>query len=451
MIANPGRPSPRRPDVQSQRAGARRIRTTFNQAGRLALADGPDRWRKPPCVFGFQARGELGTSLLEESLTWVARRHTALRTHFPAKEGTDFGLCLPPDEVRWPVVEVDLRTVSAERRSAVEQKALAMVCEPFTSRVPPLVRATMVRYPDDSSLVAVSIDHIVFDGASIPLFYADLELVYRHLWNGGDPAALDEEISDFAVFSGAEHDWLRGPMAETALGYWREVWRGVGPYPVADLSGAKPATGAPGPGIWRERLPVESLRSIQERLGPAYVSPFILTVSAVLLALSDASGAQVNGVLHPSSRRFPEGTGTLIGYLNTRTLLRVPTRPGAALADVVGRARVALCEAMEHTMMPFELLMQRLTPEYVGRRPPGSYVHVNVDSPVRPPELPGLETSTWWPSIGGAHDGITWLSVTLLADLDEAVLSCGFDPRRYDPGYIGGFMGRVAELIVTGC
>jgi hypothetical protein len=431
-------------------AGAvRRFRTTFSQAGRLALAEGPDRFRKPPCVFGLRMRGELNPAVLEESLTWLARRHTALRMYFPVDESVGFGFCLPVDQVRWPLAEVDLRAVPADERSPVEARAVADACASVSGRTPPLFRAVLLRHPANESLLAVIVDHLVFDGASIAPFCADLETVYGHLVRGGDPAALDEEVSDFARFSETEHDWLNGPDADAAMAYWTEVWRDLGPYPVADFPVVPPATAQP-PLLWHRTLPVDGLRAAQRRHGPGHVSPFILTAAAVLLALGETTGQRESGVLHPSSRRFIEGSETLIGYLNTRNLLCVPTPPGASLSEIVTETRIAVCAALEHAMMPFDLLLQRLAPEYVGRRPPGPYVLVNVESAPRPPRLPGLDTDMWSPPIAGSFAGIPWISVELQADNDGAVLTCGYDVERFDSAFVDELMGRVAQLILCG-
>jgi hypothetical protein len=438
------------PGIAPTRSGTRRIRTTMNQAARLGMARGRERWRKPPSVFGLHLRGRADASLLQESLSWVARRHSALRMYFPPGPDLEFGLCLPADQVSWRLTEVDLRDVPADDRDRRRDQAVERAITPFTSEEPPLYRASLLRLADDEAILVVTVDHVVFDGTSLRVFLADLETVYGHLAGGRDPRHLAVEMSDCARFTEAEHEWLHGPAAEDALRFWARTWRdGFGPYPVVDLPG--PAGGEADPtGFWQRELPAEEVRAARGSFGRAHVSEFVLLTGAVLTALTEHTGRTEHGVLHPSSRRFTEGAGSLIGYLANRTLLRVPTPPGAGLDGIVAGTRQAVYAAAEHSMMPFELLMQRFAPDAVGRRPPGAYVHVNTETPAPAPTLPGLVTTLWWTPPAGAFRGIPWLNVNLESRPGGVELACGYDPAQISCGFVGEFMDRVATLVRGG-
>ena len=92
--------------------------------------------------------GSLNVAALESSLNEVVRRHEALRTTFPARDGRPEQVVAP--ELRVPLPVVDLRCVEdasreEEARRLVEEEAL----RPFDLANGPLLRGRLLRLRDD--------------------------------------------------------------------------------------------------------------------------------------------------------------------------------------------------------------------------------------------------------------------------------------------------------------
>ena len=431
-------------------AGPRRIPTSLNQAGRLALMHGPDHWVKPPAVFGLRIRGRIDVTLLQETLTAITRRHTALRSFFPPGCSPDWALCLDPADISWEITVTDLSGLAGAARDAAERTALAALQACFTPAVPPLFRSTLIRYGPDDWLLGIAIDHIIFDGASFTVFLRELEMIYAQVGQGHDVAALSVPASDFAVFSAAERAWLRSPDAERSRTYWRALWDGAGPFPRTGLPTRAQDGGQPAGRIWRATLPAADVAATQRRFPGGHLSLFALAASAVLSVQGRLTGRADCALLHAGARRSTTQTAQMIGYLTNRVLLRVPVAATAGLYEVAATARAAILDSIEHEMMPFEHLIEVLSPEYAGRKPRAPYVFLNVDSAPLPPRLGAADVQITSPMTGDALRDVPWLSVDL--DQDAAgvmTLSCGYQATLFPSGFIDEFMTRVAGVLAS--
>lgn len=422
--------------------GTRKVPVTRNQAGRLALARGAERWRKPPCSFGLRLQGEVNPDFLEEVLTHIAWRHTALRTVFPDCGPPDSGLLLPTDQVHWNLTRVDLRGIPQPARQQAEDATFRRLQEPFSPGEFPLFRGSFLRY-EEECVLAVAVDHMVFDGESVQVFLGEFGRIYQRLACGSAANLADDSgSSDFGEFSAFERDWLQSLEAEDALDHWKRVWDGFGPFPPTRI----PVRDVEGSGaLWQQPLPADVVHARRRRFPGGYLSLPAFAAAAVLTALRDMTGQAEGGLLYPSSRRFTDATQDMIGYLNNRTLLRADTPLGSDLYQIAAITRAAMVEALEHQMMPFEVLVDHFAPQLRNRRPDRPYIHLNVQASPALPSIPGLNASLFWPPQSSALRDIPWISIDLEDGLDHMVLTAGYSTGKFEPDLVSELMVRVAS------
>jgi hypothetical protein len=429
----------------------RQVPVTLNQADRLALFHGPDRWRKRPVTFGLRIQGAPDPVVLEQALTCTARRHSALRTCFPYPPSAGHALCLDPQEISWRLAPEDLSRMTIAERPAAEESAIVALIQGFDPASPPLFRGCLLKLSDDTWLLGLAIDHLIFDGSSIPIFLRDFSYVYNYLLPGRSPADLAGEVSDFSRFCAAEQEWLGSPAAGRALRYWQPVWDGMGPSPSSIAPAMEPGTRETSGLVWCRELPGPAVTQTRRSFPGGHLSRFALAAGCVITAIRDVTGLTDCGVLYLNSRRFGAGGGELVGCLVNRMLLRIDTAGAAGLREVSGLARNAILDSMEHQMMPFEFLMQSFSPEQAGRMPQNPHVQVNVDSDPEPPALDGLKTALAWPVAGDAFREDPRIFVELQnAGPDSVILQCGYQAGLFQPELIDEFMGHVAFLLTSG-
>ena len=422
-----------------------------NQAGRLALLYGPDGWAKPPCVFGLRIHGQIDIPLLAQALTVIGRKHSALRMFFPFG-AQDRGACLDPGTVSWEIPVADLAAPGVTDRAAAERSAILRLQRCFDPAVPPLFRSVLIKYGPGDWMLGIAVDHLVFDGASIPVFLRDLEAVYGHLSRGGDAMCVPCRASDFTAFCRAERDWLASGAEERARHYWQPIWEGMGPFPQTGLGLLQQGAGQASRGaIWRATLPARCVTVAQRQFRSGHVSLFALAAGAVLTAQAEVTGRWDVALLHPFSRRTSRQTAEMIGYLTNRILLRVEAPRPLDFPDVVRLARSEILNSLEHGMMPFERLMQVFSPAEAGRKPASSYVFLNVHETPQPPRLGDALIELTWPMVGDAFADVPSLQVNLVRSGPEALtLSCGYQENLFPPGLVNTLLGKVVSLLISG-
>jgi Condensation domain len=359
---------------------------------------------------------------------------------FPASAAGRFGVLVDDDRVGWPLRVVDLRDATPGERADRQATALRELHATFAPQEYPLCRGLLLR-DDDGWLLALAVDHLVFDGGSVPVFLADFARVYRAMSAG---APVGTGGSDVAGFSAYERTWLDSAAADDAFAYWRDVWADFGPFPRTALPVVTGPVSGTADGVCRTVLCGRSVRERRQRLSTGHVSLPAFAKAALLTALRDLTGQRENGLLHPSSRRFVPGADTMIGYLNNRVLLRVDTPPAAGLPEILARTRSALLDSLEHHMMPFEVLLDRLAPELRASRPDRPYVHLNVERRPTPPTLPGLHVSFCWPAAEGSHHDLPWISVDLDDGGPELLLTAAYSRACFADATVAELTSRIA-------
>ena len=176
---------------------------------------------------------DLDPAALEHALNDLVAHHEALRSGFPAREGTGTGA----EAVRWWIEERAPRLALA-RHTGPDTDTPHF--GPFELRHGPLLRAVLHdRGAGRPPVLHLAVHHLVVDGVSWRVLLEDLDLAYRARREGGDGAgALPAQSSPLRA-------WARRLSAHAADGgfddeaeYWsRAVPAAVPPLP-ADLAGA---------------------------------------------------------------------------------------------------------------------------------------------------------------------------------------------------------------------
>jgi hypothetical protein len=439
-------------------ATARTVPTGIKQVARLASVFDPNSWRRwPPCVFGLSIDGAVDIAGLQAALTRTAQRHTSLRTHF-MRGVLDRGLCLSAADAIWPLHVTDLRGLASSERAAAERRSQLALQDYFDPTRYPLTRAHLLRFDETHWRLGLAVDHLVFDGASIAVFFADFEAAYREEVFGlarTEPSAGSvAAASDFTAFCAQERRLTSGLRGAAALDYWRPIWDGVGPFPPANLPTINrlstfdvPAVGA----LWIQELSAGDLDAARARFTKTHghVSLFIQAASAVLHALGQVTGQSDRALLYTSARRFTEDTARMIADLTDKRILRIHVEPSADLDEHTELVRNQVLDAADYAEIPFEFLRDNLVPDPADQVPKGPYIMLNVDSTSPAPHLPGASVSTICPVEPEVFRDHTWLAIDLeRSGPDGATLSCGYQATLFDERIVDDFMTRVASALI---
>ncbi|WP_285608463.1 non-ribosomal peptide synthetase [Actinokineospora globicatena] len=366
----------------------------------------PDR--VPTTALVRRVSGPLDVPALRRAVTEVVRRHEVLRTRYTAPDGV-------PHQVVGAARDVDLAVVEAGDESAA-RKVISEVSRDLDLATGAVLRAVVVRLGADDHVVAVVGHHIALDGWSLGVLEREISALYGG--RGVPPVPL--QYGDYALWQNARldsHD-LRA-QAE----YWT---RQLADLPlVLDLpvDRVRPDT----PIGTAAELPFhvpDDLRLRIARVGPASgASPFMVLLAGFHLVLGRFCGVDQLAVGSPvAGRRRPELEG-LVGLFVNFLVLRGDLAGVRTFADLVARTRDTVLAALDNQDLPFERVVELLSPERDVRRHPVVQVAFQLlDLPDAPVPFPGLRTEPF------ADDALT-------AEFD---LGCSLVP---DPA--GGLNGSI--------
>ncbi|HKV06649.1 MAG TPA: condensation domain-containing protein, partial [Thermoanaerobaculia bacterium] len=362
--AGPGREAP--PLAPRPRGGE--IPLSFAQLRLWFL----DQWA--PGLSGYnmptplRLRGGLDPSALHRALTEIVRRHEALRTVFPARDGEPYQRVLPPGVQ--PLPRVDLEGLPPALREAETLRVARTEARlPFDLERGPLMRTALVRLSARDHALLTTTHHIVSDGWSLGIFTREMAALYA-AFSAGDPSPLPELPVQYADFALWQRDWLRGEVLEEQLAWWRGVL--VSSPAALELPTDRPRPPFPSfRGAVRTRTLAADLAGSLRALGQAHGTTPFMTLLAVFATLLSRYTGQTDVVLgSPIANRNRSEIEGLIGFFANTLVLRTDLGGDPAFTALLERIRPAALAAFARQDLPFERLVEDLRPyRDVSRQP----------------------------------------------------------------------------------
>ncbi|MFL6121315.1 non-ribosomal peptide synthetase [Actinophytocola sp.] len=296
----------------------------------------------------------------------VVARHEALRTYLRADGDELVQVVRAAEPFILDVVDVSDVDDADEKDSAGEKdRMFALAGElartPIPLDSPPLWRARLARLSGDRYALLFVAHHAVFDSHSILLLRHEILETCQAVLDGREPVLPRLEIQ-YADYSA----WQRDQLDADGLAAELEFWRGrlAGAPPVIGLPTDRPRPprlGFAGDEVWFD-VPAGTLDRVAEVGRHAAATPQMVLLTAYAALLSRLSGTDdvVLG-LAATGRDRPELV-PLIGMFVNQVALRVDVGGGPTFAELLGRVRGALLDAMEHWHTPFQKIVEAVAP-----------------------------------------------------------------------------------------
>jgi amino acid adenylation domain-containing protein len=337
----------------------------------------------------FRLEGRLDVGALERALREIVRRHESLRTTFAEEKNG-------PVQVVHPAGELSFAYENLETGDAGRPRAADWISErartPFDLARGPLFRANLVRLSDQEHVLLISMHHIVSDGWSLGILYRELETLYGSFTKGeGSPLSdLPVQHADHAIW---QSERLSGEMLEGELAYWRRQLAGAPELLALPTDRRRPQVQT----YQGAKVAVSLTSAISEgvrRLGQRETAtPFMVLLAAFQVLLSRHSGQEDVVVGTTIANRDRVETESLIGFFVNTLALRTDLSGNPTFGELVRRIRSLALDAYAHSELPFERLVQELSPRRQRSHTPLFQVLFGLRSPMALPQLEGLSVS----------------------------------------------------------
>ncbi len=391
--------------------------------------------------------GRLDAAALRRALGEIVRRHEALRTTFPEREGR------PVQAIQgWTAPEtplLDLTALPAGRREReADRLERAEARRSFDLARGPLLRARLLRLAPGAHRLLLVLHHIVADEASLQVLGEELSALYD-AFSHGLPSPLAEPRCQLADFAAWQRARLQGEALAAGLAWWSARLAGL---PALELPADRPRPAARSVrgGVATASLPpavTAALRELGRRAGSTLFMTLLAGFQALLGRYAGLTDLAVGSPVSSRDRRELE---RLVGFLVNTLVLRADLAGGPGFRELLGRVREATLAAHEHGEVPFELLVERLHPERALGRNPLFDVSFALEDPPADRRAGDLELATSTLATGTAKFDLALFAAETAAETAAGVgFSLEYATDLFDPPSARRLLGHLGTLLAA--
>src|ERR1051326_4267599 len=368
---------------------ARQVPTSYGQR-RLWFID---RLKQDGTEFNLcrklRIRGALDADALSMALKTIVKRHESLRTRFEEVDGEPVQVIEPAVVIEVPFEDFSALT-EAERQVQVNASLMRETTQPFDLAKGPLMRAKLLKLGPEDHILSHTVHHIVWDAWSEGLFMKELKALYEAFREGREnplkPTAL--RYGDFASW---ERSLLENGWLDEGLQYWREQLAGIPEYLDLPTDRPRPAVQTFNAEAHRVTLDRELVRKLKQQSENNKASLYMTLLAVLGMLFSRYSGQNDVVIGSPVANRPETGLEELIGFFLNTLAMRIRLKPQMSFRELLDQVRHTALGAYEHADVPFDRIVEDLSPRRsLDRTPVFQVMFTHVNKPVVTANLNGL-------------------------------------------------------------
>ncbi|MFQ6398317.1 non-ribosomal peptide synthase/polyketide synthase, partial [Nocardia sp. KC 131] len=370
-------------DAPTVGALAARLSTHVGAGGRRALVAGPrpeqiplslaqqrmwflNRFDMASAVnnlpLAIRLTGDLDVVALQQAVRDVVARHEALRTYYPeTADGQGVQVILPAGAAA-PALE-PIAVTAADLNARIADVVLTGF--DVTGGVP--VRAELLRLESNEHVLVVVVHHISGDGWSMRPLARDVMAAYVARSRGEVPgwAPLPVQYADYALWQretlGAEDDPESLIAKQTA--YWTATLAGLPGRIDLPMDRPRPVAASNRGGVYPFSVDAALQQQLSELARAHGASSFMVVHAALVVLVGRLSGSADIAIGTPVAGRGEAELDDLIGMFVNTLVLRTPLDPNAPFTTLLAQTKDTDLGAFAHADVPFERLVDVLSPE----------------------------------------------------------------------------------------
>jgi len=386
--------------------------------------------------------GDLESRFLEQAFVGMATRHEDLRTVFLQGEGEPVQVILPPEPRILPVVDLG-NLEEQDRQRTLEELCRREALRPFDLETGPLLRYWLARLDLQEHVLASCIHHVISDYWSVAVMVREITALYD-AGRRGVPPQLPELAVQYADFTLWQRSWLSGEVLDAQLDYWKAQLEEA---PAAlDLPTDRPRPpvqlyqGAAEP-LQFDRDLQEALQGLSRQQGATLFMVLLAGFQALLKRLTGQTHVSVGS---PIANRTRSELEELIGFFANTLVLSTDLGRRPSFQELLDRVREVTLGAYAHQDLPFEKLVEAVSPQRdQSRHPLFQVMLVMLNAPHQSVDLDDL-SMTMIPSSSATAK----FDLTLLINESPAGLAGGieYDTALFDASTVVRLLDQLRRL-----
>ncbi|MBQ7806964.1 non-ribosomal peptide synthetase, partial [Rhodococcus sp. (in: high G+C Gram-positive bacteria)] len=318
--------------------------------------------------FTVRLTGSVDPSALHAAVMDLLERHESLRTIYPDVDGTAQQLVLPVDRAA-----VELNPVKI-RNSHLDAALFDVASRGFDVTLEIPVRVALFEVSPTDYVLVMVLHHIAADGLSFRPLARDLLVAYSARSEKSAPAwtPLPIQYADYAVWQrealGSDED----PRSESSrqINFWRRALADLPDQLDLPTDRPRPAIASNHGAKHHFQISERTTRKLNELARSRSVSLFMVLQAAYATLLSRLSGTSDIAIGAPIGGRGDQALNDVIGMFVNTLVLRTEVDPNERFEELLARVRESGLSAYGHADVPFERLVEVLSPARSQARHP---------------------------------------------------------------------------------
>ncbi|CAM3390081.1 Peptide synthetase XpsB [Xenorhabdus nematophila ATCC 19061] len=347
---------------------------------------------------GLNLQGQLNLDALQAALDRIVARHEIMRTTITivedgAQQTIDGADC------RFSLIQENLSQLFSEQhgasaawQAAVEKAAYLEATRPFDFINGPLARGRLLKLAEDQHILLLTQHHIISDGWSVNLLMQELSALY-HAFSQGLPdplPALPIQYADYVIW---QKNRSQGTEPEKQVDFWRNTLQGAPALLELPTDRPRPTKQSYAGGRVELTFPpalYAGLKALSQRHSTTL---FMTLLAGWSTLLSRISGQDDIVIGTPVANRQQPELAPLIGFFANTLALRVQLHANPTVSELLAQIREQSINAFSHQDLPFEQLVEILSPSRSLSHSPIFQVMLSLENlpGQRHFELPGLK------------------------------------------------------------
>ncbi|MFA0964352.1 amino acid adenylation domain-containing protein [Roseivirga sp. BDSF3-8] len=319
----------------------------------------------------FEIGEKADPEIVQKALSEVINRHESLRTTFRDQDGEPRQVIHSSKTVRWKL-KVDNIHTEDDPEAAYHRLSSVDLQTPFDLEHGPLFRARLIHTQAHSSLLMLTLHHVIADGISLEILKRDLHEAYAALKAGHSPgfSPLPLQYKEYAA-------WVNRRLADDHDGLLRKYWLNKlsGQLSPLDLPFDYPLRNAVTNrgAMFRTAIPSEVLEPLKKLAERYSTSLFTVLISGFSILLQRICNQKDIIIGTPVAGRNHEELQGLVGFFLNTVMLRVAVDDQGSFENHLKAVRQTVMDGLDHQEYPFEKIVAELdVPRDINRFPVSS-------------------------------------------------------------------------------
>ncbi|MDH6128354.1 condensation domain-containing protein [Kitasatospora sp. GP82] len=291
--------------------------------------------------------------VLRRSFQALVDRHPVLRTTFGVRAGGPFQRVAGPGAVDFAVVEVPEKW--ADRSAELSAEAF----RPFDLTQEPPLRVRLYLGAADGPVLLVTLHHIATDFWSMVAMLRELEAVHAAEAAGAElyRPAPRHAYTDYVRW---QAEAVAGPAGRRDWEYWRTRLSPRPPALELPVDGPRPVVQSQRGSTFFQELGTARVQALQEFARARGCTVYTVLLAVFQVFLHGMTAERDIAVAAITTNRQRSEFRDVLGYFVNPVVCRTQLDPERSFTELLETVRHELHQGLDHQLLPFETLVERL-------------------------------------------------------------------------------------------